>query len=124
MKQLLYILIAVVTLSLLGEREVATPNIIVEQEEQMLTESMPRSELFRAGSGSIALPSGEGSVAQKRTSQSVARRVATHLLSRKATVESNHSPINRVIVRRVVPVPSGDLAAKIYYIFQLRHIII
>lgn len=124
MIRLIYILIAVVTLSLFGDRDATTPIIILEQDESVLTESMPRSDHFRAGSGSIALPTGEGSVSQQRTSQSVARRVATNLLSRKATIESNHSPINRVIVRRVVPVPAGDLAAKIYYIFQLRHIII
>ena len=124
MKRLFYILIGIVALSFFAERSTVDPTLVVEQEEQILTESMPRSDLFRAGESSIALPTSEGSVNQQRTSQSEARRAGNNLLTRKSTIESSHSPLNSVIVRSAVPVPSGDLATKEYYIFQLRHIII
>lgn len=124
MKRILCIIITLVALSIFGESSVATPTNAAEQDELVLTESMPRSDLFRAGESTIALPTSEGSVTQQRTSQSVVRRVGNNLLTHKSSIESSRSPLNSTIVRSVVPVPSGDLMAKDYYIFQLRHIII
>lgn len=124
MKRILCIIITLVALSIFGESSVATPANAAEQDELVLTESMPRSDLFRAGESTIALPTSEGSVTQQRTSQSVVRRVGNNLLTHKSSIESSQSSLNSTIVRSVVPVPSGDLMAKDYYIFRLRHIII
>lgn len=124
MKRILCIIITLVALSIFGESSVATPANVAGQDELVLTESMPRSDLFRAGESTIALPTCEGSVTQQRTSQSVVRRVGNNLLTHKSSIESSQSSLNSTIVRSVVPVPSGDLMAKDYYIFQLRHIII
>ncbi len=124
MKQYLYILIAIVALAISAEGSTTERIDIAQQDGLILTESMPRSDLFRAGESTITLPTSEGSVTQQRTSQSSIRRTSNNLLSHKSTVESSRSPLNSTIVRSVVPVPSGDLRAKEYYIFQLRHIII
>lgn len=124
MKRILCIIITLVALSIFGESSVAMPTNAAGQDELVLTESMPRSDLFRAGESTIALPTSEGSVTQQRTSQSVVRRVGNNLLTHKSSIESSQSSLNSTIVRSVVPVPSGDLMAKDYYIFQLRHIII
>ncbi|MBR4064653.1 MAG: hypothetical protein IKK02_05275 [Tidjanibacter sp.] len=124
MKRYLYILIAIATLAIFAEGRTIEHTSITNQENLILTESMPRSDLFRAGESTIALPTSEGSVTQQRTSQSVVRRVGNNLLTHKSSIESSQSSLNSTIVRSVVPVPSGDLMAKDYYIFQLRHIII
>lgn len=124
MKRILCIIITLVALSIFGESSVAMPTNAAGQDELVLTESMPRSDLFRAGESTIALPTSEGSVTQQRTSQSVVRRVGNNLLTHKSSIESSQSSLNSTIVRSVVPVPSGDLMAKDYYIFRLRHIII
>lgn len=124
MKRILCIIITLVALSIFGESSIATPTNAAGQDELVLTESMPRSDLFRAGESTIALPTSEGSVTQQRTSQSVVRRVGNNLLTHKSSIESSRSSLNSTIVRSVVPVPSGDLMAKDYYIFRLRHIII